>query len=141
MLTREAVEAGLKAIRDARLANDIDVIAPLLAPGATYRLAVAEAPHATVPVGVVPADQALAFLIDVAKFESCECLHSFVDGNKAAMHWRVRFSTRLHAPETMELSEVFEFDDAGKLVSIVEFGDTARLSAILGELEAEGMLA
>ena len=101
------------------------------APGATYRLAVS--PRIFPPFGAGPVDarEAVAGLVDQFQFHEIERLRMLIQGNVAMIHWRIRTSVRGGEQEDSELLDIWTFDAAGKIVSIVEFADTALMLKML----------
>jgi len=124
----------LKTIDDAyatRARGDKDGLAKFLAPGATYRMAAQVLPPGF-PEGSGDAKQSVDALIDLVKFESFERVDAIVEGNTAAVHWRVTFSTAKGGRAESELYDLWKFNPDGKAQSLLQFGDTALLNRLLG---------
>lgn len=122
----ETIHAALAA----RQRGDMDAIHQYLAPAATFRLVGApEAPK--VPVGYSDAREAVADLIELFEFHAIEPVHIVVEGHVAVVHWHVRASTGGGEQFATELCDIWTFDDDGKIKSLVEFADTAKMAQML----------
>jgi ketosteroid isomerase-like protein len=116
---------------ETRARGDKAGLAKYWAPAATYRMAGAANLLPTVPVGPHEANAAVDALIDLFQFHDLERLHAVVEDDRAAIHWRVTVSTGGQEPVKTELYDLWTFDTAGKLKSLVQFTDTALLRTML----------
>lgn len=112
----------------ARAAGDRAAVADHWEPGATYRLA----GEATV-TPALPGDaiQAVNALIDLFEFHELERVHAVVEGDSAAIHWRVRVSTPGGEPVEAEIYDLWRFAASGRVASLVQFTDTALIVRML----------
>jgi len=116
----------------ARKAGDKQALAAYWAPDAVFRIAgEAKLMSAAVPAGTEGAKETVEALIDKFQFHALERLNAVVEGNMAAIHWRVTFSTGGCAPLTTEICDLWTIRDDGKVVSLLQFTDTAMLLATL----------
>ena len=79
----------------------------LWAPGGTYRMVGAET-LAGIAEGHTDANEAIGALIDMFQFQKVERLATLVDGNRAALHWRITFTSGDSEPATVELCDLWE---------------------------------
>jgi ketosteroid isomerase-like protein len=130
MADRETILKNIEAAYAARTRADREELATNWAPGATYRLVGAE----TLPgiaAGANDANEAIGALIDLFQFHEVERLSTLIDGNRAALHWRVTFTSGDSDPATVELCDLWEVADDGKLVSLTQFTDTQMVARYL----------
>ena len=133
MTDRATIESILKNAYAARVRGDVEAMVGLFAGGAEFRLA--GAGHAS-PVALRCTDAeairgALAGLVQAFAFEDHEILSLVIEGEKAAAHTRVRVrSTATGEEETTEMADLVTFRD-GKIVSFLEFCDTALAARML----------
>ena len=125
----------LKTIDDAyaaRATGDKAAVRTFLAPGASFRLAgdPAMLPKVRSALEGLDAAGAIDALIDAFTFHRQERLNAVVDGNKAAVHWRVTLSSAGGEKVTTELYDLWTIDEAGKLTSLTQFADTALIAAL-----------
>jgi ketosteroid isomerase-like protein len=111
--------------------GDKAALALYWSPGATYRLAGLAEMLPGFPVGPSDAQPAVHSLVDLVQFHKLEKLDALVDGLRAAVHWKVTFSTQGRPPATTELYDLWHFDEDGKVASLLQFTDTALLSSQL----------
>ena len=128
MPDRAAVLAAIDDAYAARQRGDKAGLAAHFAPGATYRM-VGRGDLLGFDVGPVDAMLAIGKLVDTFTFHKMDRLHALIDGDVAAIHWRIEVSTGDGGErEITELCDIWTFDDAMKVSSIVEFGDTALIA-------------
>jgi len=127
-LDRDEILHIIDSVYTARKAGDKEAVAAYWAPDAIFRLAgEASLMSAVVPAGTGGAKDAVDALIDRFQFHELERLSAVVEGNMAAIHWRVTFSTAGCAPLTTEISDLWTIGEDGKAVSLLQFTDTALL--------------
>jgi len=130
MADRETILKNIEAGYDARTRGDREALAVLWAPGGTYRLVGAET-LSGIAEGDTDANEAIGALIDMFQFQKVERLATLVDGNTAALHWRITFTSGDSEPATVELCDLWEIADDGKLKSLTQFTDTQLLARYL----------
>lgn len=119
----------------ARIAGDRDALARYWAPESTFRIAANTALIGDVPGGECDAGESVARLIDLFRFHNLERIHAVVEGNRAAIHWRLCVSCGESAAIETELLDLWELSPEGQLLSLVQFTDTAQMAELLrGEL-------
>jgi ketosteroid isomerase-like protein len=129
---RDEILAIIDAGYEARVRGDKEKLATFWAPDAQYRMSGDSSLIAAFPAGPANAEITTAELIDRFQFQSLERLAAIVEGNKAAVMWRVTASAGDKPLLMTELFDLFEFDEAGKITSLVQFCDTAALAKFLG---------
>jgi ketosteroid isomerase-like protein len=130
MADRDTILKNIEAGYEARTCGDREALALLWAPGGTYRMVGAET-LAGIAEGHTDANEAIGALIDMFQFHQVERLATLVDGNCAALHWRITFTSRDSEPATVELCDLWEVADDGKLKSLTQFTDTQLLARYL----------
>jgi ketosteroid isomerase-like protein len=126
-MNRATIESILREAYAARVRGDVENTVRHFADDAVFALAGAK--HAS-PVALRCTDcetlrSAMTGLIGAFEFKEHEILSLLVDGPKAAVHARVRVrSTATGEEEVTEMSDFVVFRD-GKIVSFIEFCDTA----------------
>jgi len=118
-------------IYDARARGDKEAVSIHLAPGSRYQLAGDTDLLSDFPAGPEEAPKAISTLIDRVKFQHHERLCAIVEGNRAAVRWRVTLSVDGKPPVTTEICDLWEFDEVGRMTSLVQFIDTALLQKLL----------
>ncbi len=116
---------------EARARGDKEAVAPIWAAGATYRLCGEASLIPSFPAGPAAAGETVESIIDLIHFHSHERLEAVVEGNRAAIRWRVEFSVQDGPVETTDLADFWEFDDDGRAISLIQFVDTAMLGDML----------
>lgn len=133
MASRDELLSIIDRGYEARCSGDKEAVLAFLAPGATFCLnGERQQPLAGFPQGYQPADAVIGALIDQFRFHSIERLESFIDGNRAAIHTRIVVSAGDGDPVTTELFDLWTFDDDGKVVSLLQFADTALVAQMAG---------
>jgi ketosteroid isomerase-like protein len=130
MADRETILCNIEAAYAARTRGDREALATYWAPGGKYRLVGAETLHG-IEAGANEANEAIGALIDLFQFQAVERLATLVDGNRAALHWRVTFTSGGSEPATVELCDLWEVADDGKLLSLTQFTDTQLIARYL----------
>jgi ketosteroid isomerase-like protein len=131
-MTRAEFEQLLREIYRARLANDLDGCMRCFAPAATFRIAGGESKPVAL-AGQPPAElrRHIAELVRTWHWKSWDRLSQVIDGNKAAVQYRV---TVVHTPSGETLTtEVLDLITAadGKVEEFVQFLDTEKVAAVL----------
>jgi ketosteroid isomerase-like protein len=131
MLDREATLEIVDRGFATRARGDKAALNAMLAPGATYALNADAGLLPGYPVGPVDAAGALSELIDQFTFHEFERLDAIVEGDKAAIRWRVSVSRGDGPREVTQIFELWTFDASGKVVSLVDFADTGLIARLL----------
>jgi ketosteroid isomerase-like protein len=133
MMDRATIEAILRDAYAARVRGDVEATVGFFTDDAVFALAGAS--HAS-PVALRCTDcealrGAMAGLVQAFEFKDHEILSLVIEGEKAAAHTRVRVrSTVTGEEETTEMADFVTFRN-GKIVSFVEFCDTALAARML----------
>jgi ketosteroid isomerase-like protein len=127
-----------KIIRDsyaARAAKDLDAITRTFTPDGTFRLAASAAafPAAVRIAGSEQLRVGIGALIETFDFLKQDMLASVIEGDKAAVHWRVQIR---HNPtgqvfET-ELFDLWTFAGT-RVASLVQFFDSALIAGVMAQ--------
>ncbi|NYT42724.1 hypothetical protein HZY97_18260 [Sphingomonas sp. R-74633] len=116
----------------ARIAGDRAALARYWAPEASFRIAANSALIGDVPDGECDAEASVARLIDLFRFHDLQRVSAVVEGNRAAIHWRLRVSAGDGPAVDTEILDLWQLSPEGKLLSLVQFTDTAQMAALLG---------
>ncbi|RYD81221.1 MAG: nuclear transport factor 2 family protein, partial [Sphingomonadales bacterium] len=111
MLDRDRMLAAIDDAYARRAAGDKAGLASSWAPGATFQLVGDAALLAAVPIGPAGAAEAVEQLIDMIRFHAFERLNAVVEGNQAAVRWRITASVLGGEPVESELFDLWTFDD------------------------------
>lgn len=125
----------------ARARGDAAGAASCLAPGATFRLAGEASLLPGMPVGPGDCARALDAIVDLVKFHGHERTAAVVEERRAAVLTTATLSVGDRPPVTVDLFDLWEFDADGKVASVTQFTDTARLNALLAKAPAEPVAA
>lgn len=129
MLDKKRLLKNIDEAYAARARGDRKTVAKYLAPRSKYRLVGGE--RALPEIAEGSAKKSTSDLMDLFKFKSYKRLAAVVDGNTAAVHWRVKMSTEKGRTATVELFDLWKFDKAGKATSLTQFTDTALLERLV----------
>jgi ketosteroid isomerase-like protein len=130
-------EDALKVIHEAyeaRRRGDVANTVARFAPDASFRIAgsPAASPVPRHVAGHQAMSVALQGLIDTFEFVEQKMINSVVEGEKVAVHWTVTLRHRqTNATQESELYDLCTVRD-GKVVSFVQFADTALLNQMAG---------
>ena len=127
-----SIQKTIDRFRAARLAGDKEAIRSILSPGATYEMVGAKAFAPENTVGPTKAWEATDQLVDDFKFHDMQQLTAIIDGPRAAIVNRLEVSFRGGKPVRLEVCDLWEFDAAGKVMSIKQFVDTDLVRRMIG---------
>ena len=130
MAERDIILGNIEAAYAARTRGDRAALATYWAPGGTYQMIGAERLPG-IAAGANDANESIGALIDLFQFHDVERLATLVDGNRVALHWRITFSAGESEPDIVEVCDLWEVDDDGKLKSLTQFTDTQMLASYL----------
>ena len=140
-MEREAVLGAIQAAYDARIAGDKAALGAMTAAGASLAIAGDHSLLVGYRGGPGKFAATAADLIDQVRFHSAEQIEAVVEGHRAAIRWRAKLSVPGRTPYDTELYDLWELDAAGKLLSLVQFIDTAMLGAELDKARDEAVRA
>jgi ketosteroid isomerase-like protein len=130
-MTRTEVEQIVKAGYAARAAKDLDAITRLFAPNGRFQLAgsPAHSPAATL-TGETELRAGIGGLIQAFDFLEQEMLDSVIEGNKAAVRWRIRL--KFNPSGEVVDTEIFDLwtIEGGRVASLLQFCDTALVARL-----------
>lgn len=124
----------LKIIDDgykARARGDKKALKKFWAPGARYHQVGDKSLVRSFPAGPGGALKSVEKIMDLVKFKNHKRLDAVVEGNKAAVRTRITASFMGGRPVKTELYDLWEINDAGKVVSLTQFTDTALLAKVM----------
>ena len=135
-MDREAVLATIKEAYAARVRDDTETLSKFWAADATFEIAGDKTLLATFPGAGPGASQPTveAIMAKIA-MPQVEMIDAVVEYPRAAVMWRATVSFGGGEPFETVLYDFFTFDEAGKIRSMVQFADTAR---IVGEAQLAG---
>jgi ketosteroid isomerase-like protein len=127
-MDRDTVLAIIDAAYDARRRGDAKALEQVWAEGATYELAgdksLLAAFPASGPMAGQPAAEAIMAQIAMPELERIEAVVEFP---RAVVLWRATVAFGGRAPFETILCDLFTFDAAGKIHSLLQFSDTAQV--------------
>jgi ketosteroid isomerase-like protein len=133
MADRASIEKIIRDAYAARAAKDLDAIARIFKPDGVFHLAGSPAtfPGAARAEGEAQLRTSLSSLIQAFDFLEQTLLTSVIEGNKAAMHWRVK--VKHNSSGEAFVTELFELwtIDGGRVASLVQFCDTALVASFM----------
>ncbi|MBW8755199.1 MAG: nuclear transport factor 2 family protein [Sphingomonadales bacterium] len=129
-MDRDQVLAVIDAAYAARCAGDEAALAPFWAEGATFEIAgeaslLEQFPGSTGPEDSAPAVEALMRFVAMSNVRR---LQSVVEGLKAATLSRVTVSFAGRPPFETLLFDLWELTEDGKIASLHQFADTAKVA-------------
>ena len=133
MADRDEIERIIRNAYAARVGKDIDNTMKFFAPDASFQSAGSAAASPAAARASGAADLRATFSALIAAFDILELalLTSVIEGDKAAMHWRVKVK---HNP-TGEVHDTELFDlwtiEGGRATSFVQFTDTALVAKLM----------
>jgi ketosteroid isomerase-like protein len=121
----------------ARMRGDLAEIATMWAPDARFEVAGERTLLEGFPgAGRNEAHPSVASVIELVRMTSVERVDAVVDGLKAAVLWRARVSFASRPEFETMLYDFFELSADGKIVSLVQFTDTAKIASEMSALAA-----
>ena len=140
-MDRDGIERIIREAYAERRRGDVEGACRFFADDAQFALAGAPA-ASPVPMRVASRDairQTVAALIAGFEFLEHDILSVIVEGDKAAVHSRVRLRAPASGEEAVtETADFLTFRD-GKIVSFVQFCDTALAARLLGGEPVQGL--
>lgn len=123
MSERAQVEQLLRELHAARVAGHLDRLCALFAPAARFRIA-GTSDGRPVAIDVTGSSEIrpwLSMLVKTFRFSGYELLSSNIDGERAALHWRVDIHSRITgARVSTELVDLVEIHNQ-LITSYIEF--------------------
>ena len=132
-LGRERMLATMDEAIAARARGDKEAMRGFLAPGATFRIAGESDRDALLPAGPALAREVLDGLVDLVRFHEVERLDTIVEGNRAAVRWRIDVSIGGGPVTTTEVFDLWTFDGEGRVTDLLQFIDTALLASLMAQ--------
>lgn len=127
-MDRDSVLGIIDQAYDARRRGDAEALSKLWAEGATYELAgdksLLAAFPASGPSASQPAVEAIMARIDMPGLER---ITAVVEFPRAVVLWRATVSFGGRPTFETMLCDLFTFDKAGKIASLLQFSDTAQV--------------
>jgi ketosteroid isomerase-like protein len=121
-MNREQMFETIDALYEIRIAGLTEPMAVFIAEGATYRLA------GEGQAGEIPLLKAMGGLNAKIAMHRADRQTAVVEGNRCAVHLVVEVQFADGEAFETELFNLWTFDEAGKVTSLLEFVDTARLA-------------
>ncbi len=125
MLNRDKMVARIKDVIEARRTGNGVAAAGMIAPDATYEIAADVTNLPGFPPGG-PAATAIGPLIALMTYKEVSYEEPIVEGNRVALVMHVDAEANGH-PHRLRICGLWEFDDAGRPQSLVEYADTAAM--------------
>ena len=130
MLSRAQILDLVEDIYARRVDGDKAEFAKIWADGATYQMAGTPETLGEAMTQRTDARQMVGELIDQFKFHAVELIDSVIEGNRAAIMMSIRVSTANGPIYDTRVFNLWEFDDDGKALSLIEFADTALVATM-----------
>lgn len=130
MLSRAQILDLIDDIYARRVDGDKAEFAKIWADGATYQMAGTPETLGEAMTQRTDARQMVGELIDQFNFHAVELIDSVVEGNRAAIMMSIRVSTANGPTYDTRVFNLWEFDDDGKALSLIEFADTALVATM-----------
>ncbi len=133
MPSRAEILKTIDGVYACRMRGDKPGVAAYFSPQATFRIAgdsglmpkmASSGGHEAMPT--------IEGLIDDFQFQKMERLNAIVEGDQAAVHWKVILSHHGGAPITTEFCDFWTIGDDGKATSLLQFVDTALAASLTG---------
>lgn len=138
-MDREDVLMIIDAAYSARASGDPAELESFWAPGATFELAGDNDLLADFPIdGRGPGHQSIAALMELVEFRAFTRLDAVVEGTRASVLWHASVAFVGREPFDTMLYDLFELTPEGKVASVIQFVDTARIAAEMRALAEEG---
>jgi ketosteroid isomerase-like protein len=135
MSDRQAVEDLLEELYAARVGGDLEVIGKLFAEDASFEIAGSNetSPMATLIKGSGRIMRLMQGMISAFELSDFTVVEMLIDGDQAAVRWRATiYHTKSRQVFTTELADFITIAN-GKVVSFIEFFDTALAAKILAK--------
>ena len=134
MADKTEVERIVRSAYAARVAGDVDGVMRHFADQAQFSLAGSEA-ASPIPIsatGIAAVREVMRRLVESFRFHEATVLHLLVDGDMAAVHWRLRVSAVGRGEEVeTEILDLVRVS-GGKIASLRQFADTALAARLIG---------
>ena len=136
-MDREQVLGIVEMAYDARRRGDAEAVSRIWAEGATFELAGQKDLLGAYPAaGPMAAQRAAEEIIALIGMHSLTRLQAVVEGTKAAILWRAKLSFGGREEYDTLLYDLWELDETGKVRSLLQFADTARIATEMQALAA-----
>lgn len=132
-MARDEVERVVRSAYAARKIGDLDAVMGHFADHAQFALAgsTAASPVPMSASGGAAIRTVMERLIASFEFHDVEMLDTIIDGDKAAVHWRVRVrATESGAEAVTEFVDILRVE-GGRIVAFTQFADTALATSLL----------
>jgi ketosteroid isomerase-like protein len=127
MLSKAQILKKIDTAYSARAAGDKKAVAAIWAPRATFRVVAVLSALRNYSGGRKRPNTNVDALIDQFKFKKFKRMDVVVEGNSAAVHWQVTAITPTGKSAKTELYDLWKFNDAGKVTSMLQFADSGLL--------------
>jgi ketosteroid isomerase-like protein len=135
-MERDQVRTTIEQCYAARMSGDKETLGRLCAPDAQFEVVGArhliDAYPAAGPMNMAPA---LDEIMSLVKMTGATPVTVLIDGNRAAVQLRATVAFADRQPFETELCHLWEFDEGGKVKSVLEFLDTAMLAGEMAALQ------
>lgn len=129
-MTRDEVLAIIDNAYATRMRSDAAALADFWATDATFEIAGEASLIEAIPgASPSPGQPALEELMQLIEMKSIQRVQAVVEGNSAAILSRAEIAFPGREPFETLLYDLWELDDSGKVRSVLQFADTARMAA------------
>ena len=131
MTDKSVMLAALDSIYEARVSGDKATLDAHWAEDGRYRMACDPALVPVFPSEFTSGPEAVSSLVEMFRFHQIERLDTVVDGTTAVTTLRAKLNYGAQPPVATEICDIWKFDEAGKVASLVQFGDTALIRQLM----------
>ena len=132
MLGRDDAIKTIQMAYAARVRGDKEALSQYWAEGAHFEIVGDPTLLEGVPLSAPEPMEAVSALIDRFEFSDLKLLNSVVDGADIAVRWAVTITVAGKPPVNTQLFDLIKLNEAGKIVSLVQFVDTALVRHLAG---------
>ena len=131
MLDREDALHMIGQAYAARARGDKEALAAYWSEGAHFRIAANEVTLHNITIESDNVMKTIGELIDRFTFTDLQRLEAVVEDHKVAIRWAVNVSFQGQPPVRTEMMDLIHLDDDGRILSFVQFADTALIKAMV----------
>ena len=132
MLDRDGKIAMIQALYAARVRGDKDALSQYWAADSRFEIVGDQSLLEGVELTAPRPMQAISALIDRFQFSNLKLLNAVADGSDIAVRWSVTITVQGKPPVQTQLFDLIKFDGDDKILSFVQFADTALVRHLAG---------
>lgn len=125
MLDRDAALQTVRDVYAARVSGNQEDVARYWAEDAHFEFVGEPSLLNSVGLHATSSIDSIRQLMDCFHFSELELADAVVEGNRIAARWKVTVAAKGKDPVNTQLFDLIELNDQGKIVSFIQFADTA----------------